>query len=208
MIIGADGAFSSIRGSMQMSDRFEYSQHYIEHGYKELRIPPGANGEFVMEKEALHIWPRASFMLIALPNPDATFTCTLFFPFEGEQSFQKLNRNEDVQEFFDTTFPDAAALMPSLIEDFRDNTTSSLVTIKSYPWVRNKTMIIGDAAHGVVPFYGQGMNAGFEDCSILTELFNKHGSNLESILSEFSDIRWEDCHAISDLAMYNYVEVK
>ena len=208
LIIGADGAFSAVRAALQISDRFEYSQHYIKHGYKELRIPPGDNGEFLLEKETLHIWPRESYMLIALPNPDATFTVTLFFPFEGAPSFDKLKTNEEVQAFFLKTFPDVAALMPSLLEDFRDNPTSSLVTIQCNPWVKNNTMIIGDSAHGIVPFYGQGMNAGFEDCSVLNRLLDKYNDNWELAVPEFQRLRKADSDAIAQLALDNFVEMR
>ena len=208
LIIGADGAYSAIRAALQISDRFEYSQHFIEHGYKELRIPPGDKGEFLLEKEALHIWPRESYMLIALPNPDATFTVTLFFPFEGEHSFQNLNTNEEIQAFFSKTFPDATALMPSLLEDFRDNSTSSLVTIRCNPWVKNSTMIIGDAAHGIVPFYGQGMNAGFEDCSVLNRLLDTHQDDWKKVAPEFQRLRKIDADAIAQLALDNFVEMR
>lgn len=208
MIIGADGAFSAIRAALQISDRFEYSQHYIEHGYKELRIPTGPNGEFLMEKEALHIWPRESFMLIALPNPDATFTVTLFYPFEGENSFQQLKSDDEISGFFKRTFPDAAALMPSLVEDFRDNPTSSLVTIRCSPWIKNNTLLIGDAAHGIVPFYGQGMNAGFEDCSVLNQLLDTHQDDWSKAAPEFQNLRKTDSDAIAQLALGNFIEMR
>lgn len=208
LIIGSDGAFSAVRASLQISDRFEYSQTYIEHGYKELRIPAGENGTFLIEKEALHIWPRESFMLIALPNPDATFTCTLFFPFEGKPSFQSLQSTEDIRSFFEKTFPDALALMPTLIEDFRDNPTSSLVTIHCYPWLKNNTLLIGDAAHGLVPFYGQGMNAGFEDCRVLNELLNQCNDDWSKALPEFQLVRKPDTDAIAQLALDNFVEMR
>jgi len=208
LIIGADGAFSAIRAALQVSDRFEYSQHYIEHGYKELRIPPGEKGEFLLEKEALHIWPRESYMLIALPNPDATFTVTLFFPFEGDPSFETLKSNEDIASFFQKTFPDAIALMPSLLEDFRDNPTSSLVTIRCNPWAKKSTLLIGDAAHGVVPFYGQGMNAGFEDCSVLNRLLDTHEDNWQKAVPEYQQLRKADADAIAQLALDNFVEMR
>lgn len=208
LIIGSDGAFSAVRGSLQMTDRFEYSQTYIEHGYKELRIPAAPDGSFVMEKEALHIWPRESYMLIALPNPDGSFTCTLFFPFEGEASFSKLNSPEKIKAFFEKTFPDAAAMMPTLIEDFRDNPTGSLVTVRSYPWVKNKTLLIGDAAHGIVPFYGQGMNAGFEDCRVLNDLLNLHQDDWSQVLPRFQQVRKPDADAIAELALDNFVEMR
>ena len=208
LIIGADGSFSAVRAALQASDRFEYTQHYIEHGYKELRIPAGDNGNFVLEKEALHIWPRESYMLIALPNPDASFTCTLFFPFEGDPSFQSLDTPERIQSFFEKNFPDAIGLMPTLIEDFRDNPTSSLVTIYSFPWVKHKTLLIGDAAHGIVPFYGQGMNAGFEDCRVLNDLLNEHGDDWKKALAEFQRLRKPDADAIAQLALENFVEMR
>lgn len=208
LIIGADGAFSAVRAALQISDRFEYSQHYIEHGYKELRIPPGPGGEFLMEKEALHIWPRESYMLIALPNPDATFTVTLFYPFEGAQSFQQLTTDEQIQSFFQKTFPDAAALMPSLVEDFRDNPTSSLVTIRCSPWVKNDTLLIGDAAHGIVPFFGQGMNAGFEDCSVLNRLLDSHHDDWSKATAEYQVLRKADADAIAQLALGNFIEMR
>lgn len=208
LIIGADGAYSAIRAALQITDRFEYSQHYIEHGYKELRIPPGEKGEFQLEKEALHIWPRESYMLIALPNPDATFTVTLFFPFEGPTSFQQLRTDDDVMNFFRTTFPDATDLMPSLLEDFRDNPTSSLVTIRCTPWVKNSTLLIGDAAHGIVPFYGQGMNAGFEDCAVLNQLLDTYQDDWTKAAPEYQRLRKADADAIARLALDNFVEMR
>lgn len=208
LIIGADGAFSAIRAALQVSDRFEYSQHYIEHGYKELRIPPGPNGEFMLEREALHIWPRESFMLIALPNPDATFTVTLFYPFEGPQSFAGLQSDEQVIAFFKHTFPDAAALMPSLVEDFRDNPTGSLVTIRCQPWVKKNALLIGDAAHGIVPFYGQGMNAGFEDCAVLNQLLDKYQDDWSQAAPEYQHLRKADADAIGQLAFDNFIEMR
>jgi kynurenine 3-monooxygenase len=208
LIIGADGAFSSVRWAMQMTDRFNFSQHYIEHGYKELHIPAGANGNFQLEKNALHIWPRESFMMIALPNPDGSFTCTLFFPFEGNPSFQTLQSTDAVKTFFETTFPDAAALIPDLLNDYQRNPTSSLVTVKCFPWVKNKTFLIGDAAHGIVPFYGQGMNAGFEDCRILNELLETEKDNWDSVLPAYQLSRKENTDAISQLALDNFIEMR
>ena len=189
LIIGADGAFSAVRSAFQITDRFDYSQDYIDHGYKELHIPPGAAGSFQLEKNALHIWPRESFMMIALPNPDGSFTCTLFFPFEGSPSFSQLKTDAEVSMFFDTTFPDAVKLMPTLLEDYNANPTSSLVTVRCYPWAKNNTLLIGDAAHAMVPFFGQGMNAGFEDCRILNDLLNQHNDNWPEVLSNFQNTR-------------------
>jgi kynurenine 3-monooxygenase len=210
LLFGADGAFSATRLSLQLqSDRFEYQQHYIESGYKELIIPPGKNGEFLMEKNALHIWPRGSFMMIALPNPDGNFTCTLFLPFEGEKSFENLKTKENISKFFNEEFPDAVPLMPTLVEDFIHNPVSSLVTVKCYPWTfDNKIALIGDAAHAIVPFYGQGMNCGFEDCVILNSLIEKHHENWEEIFKHYQELRKPDADAIADLAVANFIEMR
>jgi kynurenine 3-monooxygenase len=208
LIIGADGAFSMVRQSLQTYDRFDFSQSYINHGYKELHIPASAAGEFQLEKNALHIWPRQSYMMIALPNTDGSFTCTLFFPFEGNPSFETLLPDEAVRKFFSSTFPDATRLMPSLCDDFVSNPTASLVTMKCYPWVRNKILLIGDAAHAVVPFYGQGMNAGFEDCRILNSLLDTYTNNLDDVLPAFQKQRKPDADAIAQLALDNFVEMR
>lgn len=208
LIIGSDGAFSAVRGAMQFTDRFEYHQTYIEHGYKELRIPASDSGDYLLEPNALHIWPRESYMLIALPNPDRTFTCTLFLPFEGPSSFEQLNSKEAIQDFFEKNFADAVPMMPTLQEDFRDNATASLVTIRCYPWVRNKTLLIGDASHGIVPFFGQGMNAGFEDCRVLNELLDKHDDKWKKVLPEFQELRKPDADAIAQLALDNFIEMR
>jgi kynurenine 3-monooxygenase len=208
LVIGADGAFSAIRWAMQQNDRFNFSQHYIDHGYKELHIPAGSNGEFLLEKNALHIWPRESYMMIALPNLDGSFTCTLFFPFEGDPSFASLKTSDETWAFFTSVFPDAVKLIPNLLSDFNTNPTSSLVTIKCFPWTKNKTLLIGDAAHGIVPFYGQGMNAGFEDCRILNDLLNKHQDIWEEVMPAFQQLRKPDTDAIAQLAFDNFVEMR
>ena len=210
LLFGADGAFAASRLNMQLSsDRFEYNQHYITAGYKELIIPPGPNGEFLLEKNALHIWPRGSFMMIALPNPDGNFTCTLFMPFEGEKSFAKLKTKEDVKKFFEEEFASAVPLMPTLLDDFFNNPTSSLVTVKCFPWTfDHKIALIGDAAHAIVPFYGQGMNCGFEDCVVLNELIDKHGEDWTAILDEYQALRKPDGDAIADMAEANFIEMR
>jgi len=210
LLFGSDGAFSALRLNMQLqSDRFEYNQHYIECGYKELIIPPGENEKFLMEKNALHIWPRGSFMMIALPNPDGNFTCTLFLPFEGEKSFEKIKTQEEIKNFFQTEFPDAVPLMPTLIEDFMNNPVSSLVTVKCYPWTfDSKIALIGDAAHAIVPFYGQGMNCGFEDCVVLNDLVEKHYEDWPTILDAYQKLRKPDADAIADLAVANFIEMR
>ena len=210
LLFGADGAFASSRLSIQLqSDRFEYNQHYIDCGYKELIIPAGKNGEFLLDKNSLHIWPRGSFMMIALPNPDGNFTCTLFLPFEGEKSFSNLKTDKQVEEFFKSEFSDAFTLMPTLISDFKTNATASLVTVKCAPWVfDNKIGLIGDAAHAIVPFYGQGMNCGFEDCVVLNELIEKHNDDWDIIFPEYEQLRKPDGDAIADLAIANFVEMR
>lgn len=207
LVVGADGAFSAVRSAMQLTDRFNYAQQYLDHGYKELSIPPLKTGP-VFEANALHIWPRESFMMIALPNPDHTFTCTLFFPFEGESSFASLSEPSSVSKFFSKVFPDAYAHMPQLTADYFRNPTSSLVTIRCFPWVRNHTFLIGDAAHGIVPFYGQGMNAGFEDCRILNELLDRHNDHWPVVLNEFQNLRKKDTDAIAQLAFDNFIEMR
>lgn len=208
LILGADGAFSVVRGAFQITDRFNYSQDYIDHGYKELHIPPGTAGAFKLEKNALHIWPRESFMMIALPNPDGSFTCTLFFPFEGSPSFSQLKTDAEVSMFFESTFPDAVVVMPTLLEDFNANPTSSLVTVRCYPWVKNNTLLIGDAAHAIVPFFGQGMNAGFEDCRILNQMLETHRDDWKKVLPEFERTRKKDADAIAQLALDNFIEMR
>ncbi len=210
LIFGSDGAFSAARLTHQLQhDRFQYEQYYIDFGYKELTIPAGANGTFLMEKNALHIWPRGNYMLIALPNIDGSFTCTLFFPFEGEPSFQSLKTPEQARALFNKVFADASALMPHLEKEFFNNATSSLVTVKCYPWIReDKFALIGDAAHAIVPFFGQGMNCGFEDCSVLNQLINKHQHNWNGILNEYQSLRKPDGDAIATLALNNFVEMR
>lgn len=208
LIIGADGAFSAVRDAMEAKSSIKSTVDTLEHGYKELRIPSSDSGAFLLQKNALHIWPRESFMLIALPNPDGSFTCTLFLPFEGELSFKNLKSKESITNFFQTYFGDTVPLMNTLLEDFRDNNTSSLTTIRCYPWVINNTFLIGDAAHGVVPFYGQGMNAGFEDCFVLNQLLDKHQDDWKNTLVEFQELRKPDNDAIAQMALDNFIEMR
>lgn len=208
LIIGADGVYSSVRNAFQISDRFDYSQSYIEHGYKELTIPAGKASEFLLEKNALHIWPRESFMLIALPNIDGSFTCTLFFPFNGPLSFASIETKEDASMFFNKYFPDVLPLLPSLAADFLSVPPSSLVTVKCWPWAKNNALLIGDAAHGIVPFFGQGMNAGFEDCRILNDLLDLYKDDWEKVLPEFQRLRKPDTDAIAELALANFIEMR
>lgn len=210
LLFGSDGSYSAARLTHQLQhDRFQYQQFYIDYGYKELHISAGNGGEFLLEKNALHIWPRGKYMMIALPNIDGSFTCTLFFPFDGEPSFTSLDTKEKVQSFFESTFADATRLMPALAETFFANPTGSLVTVKCFPWIRDdKFTLIGDAAHAIVPFFGQGMNAGFEDCSVLNSLMEKHHEDWEKILKEFQQLRKPDADAIADLALTNFVEMR
>src|SRR5438477_6198946 len=209
-IIGVDGAFSAVRQSMQLKiDNFQYDESYLAHGYKELTIPPGPNGSWQMEKNALHIWPRKSFMMIALPNPDGSFTCTLFWEFEGPRSFATTKTDGDIRRFFDEEFPDAVPLMPNLLEDFKSNPTGSLVTIRCAPWFyQDKVCLVGDAAHAVVPFYGQGMNAAFDVCVVLDECLQKFPQSHERAFAEYFRRRKENADALADLAIGNFIEMR
>jgi kynurenine 3-monooxygenase len=209
-VIGVDGAFSAVRQSMQRQiAEFEYDESYLAHGYKELTIPPAPDGRWQMEKEALHIWPRKSFMMIALPNPDGSFTCTLFWEFKGPRSFESTKTDDDVRRFFDEEFSDAVPLMPSLLEDYRANPTGSLVTIRCAPWYyKDKVALVGDAAHAVVPFYGQGMNAAFEDCVVLDECLAKFSDNRQRAFAEYFAKRKENADALANLAVDNFIEMR
>ena len=209
LLIGADGAFSIVRNAMQRTGRYNYSQSYIEHGYKELTIPATPDNEFALDPHALHIWPRGKYMLIALPNTDKSFTCTLFLPFEGENSFSTLENAQQVKDFFTQAFPDAVSLMPQLDKEFLQNPTSNLVTIQCYPWSKfDKSLLIGDAAHAIVPFFGQGMNSGFEDCRILTELMDIYPDNWPMLLDHFQTVRKPNADAIAELALENFIEMR
>lgn len=209
LLFGADGAFSALRESYTHLGRVNADQHYLEYGYKELCILPGKNGEWLMEKNALHIWPRGKYMMIALPNTDGTFTCTMFMPFEGEVAFGKLTTKEDVIALFDKQFADAKALMPGLLDDFFTNPTSALITTHISKWhFDDKSALIGDAAHAIVPFYGQGMNAGFEDCTVLSSLMDKHGDDWKTILAAYDNMRRPNGNAVADLALMNFTEMR
>jgi len=209
-VIGVDGAFSAVRQSMpKRLPGFQYDESYLPHGYKELTIPPAPDGGWRMEKEALHIWPRKSFMMIALPNPDGSFTCTVFWEFAGPRSFESTKTDEEVRRFFEEEFPDAVPLMPALLEDYRENPTGSLVTIRCAPWFyRDKIALVGDAAHAVVPFYGQGMNAAFEDCVVLDECLAEFPRDRQRAFAEYFSRRKENADALAALAVHNFIEMR
>ncbi len=209
LVIGADGAASAIRTEMLKLPRFNFSQQYLDYGYKELTIPAGPDGKHVFEPNALHIWPRGTFMLIALPNIDGTFGCILFLPFEGELSFATLDNEAKLHACFAAQFPDALRLMPHLSENFFDNPTGAMVTIKCFPWhVDGKALLLGDAAHAIVPFFGQGMNCAFEDCTNFLELLERVGPDWPVLFAEFERLRKPDTDAIADLAIENFVEMR
>lgn len=208
MVFGADGAFSRIRHKMQRQSMFNYSQEFLSIGYKELNIPPAKDNTYVIDKNSLHIWPRGNFMLSALPNLDGSFNAILFMPFEGEDSFEKLQTKEDVEAFFNNKFPDAVEIMPNLLEDFFKNPTSYLVTVKCFPWTyKDKVALIGDASHAIVPFYGHGMNAGFEDVSILDQMMKKYGDDWLTIFKEYERERKPNADAIAELSFRNFMEM-
>lgn len=208
IIFGCDGAFSRVRHKMQRRSRFDYSQDFIDVGYKELTIPANTDGTHKLDKYSFHIWPRGKFMLIAMPNLDGSFTCTLFMPFEGEVSFENIKTKPQAQEFFTTYFPNVMQVMDDLLDDFFKNPTSAMVTMKCYPWTYwDKVALVGDSAHAVVPFYGQGMNAGFEDIYVLNQLIENHKNDWETIFSEYQLSRKPNADAIAELSYRNFVEM-
>lgn len=209
VLLATDGAFSEVRDAMLRTPRFNYSQTYLDYGYKELHIPPGPDGRHQLAPDALHIWPRGAFMLIALPNPDGSFTATLFLAYEGADSFAGLQTDAEIQAFFGRYFPDTLPLLGDLLGDFRQNPTSHLVTVRCTPWHHsNRILLLGDAAHAIVPFYGQGMNAGFEDCTVLEEMLVAHQHNWDTLIPAYSRRRAPDGHAIADLALRNFLEMR
>ena len=209
VVIGCDGSASAIRSEMLRRPRFNFSQEYLDYGYKELTIPAAPDGKHVLETHALHIWPRGNYMLIALPNIDGTFACILFLPFTGEDSFEQLNTRSLIEDFFQSRFPDALVIMPDLADNFFANPTGSMVTIKCSPWhVSGRALLLGDAAHAIVPFFGQGINCGFEDCTVLLELMDRHHLDWARVFSEFERARKINTDAIADLAVENFVEMR
>ena len=207
-VFGADGAFSRIRHRMQRQSMFDYSQDFLKIGYKELHIPANADGSHKIDKNSLHIWPRGNFMLMGLSNLDGSFTCTLFMPFEGENSFEELKDEKKLVDFFAKYFPDTKEVIPDLVEDFFKNPTSYLVIMKCFPWTHSdKVALIGDSAHAIVPFYGHGMNAGFEDITILSEMIEKYGDDWEKIFKEYEISRKPNADAIAELSFRNFMEM-
>ncbi|MBI2677859.1 MAG: FAD-dependent monooxygenase [Candidatus Koribacter versatilis] len=221
--IGTDGAVSAIRLAMQVTlPRFNLSQQYLDYGYKELTIPAGADSRHQLEKNALHIWPRGNLMLIALPNIDGTFGCILFLPFEGKGSFAELDSDAKVRAFFEAQFPDALRLMPGLLENYNANPVGAMVTIRCSPWhMEGRALLLGDAAHAIVPFFGQGLNAAFEDITVLLEMLDRRGRDARAtaggdagatrwrqLFEEFEVARKQNTDAIADLALENFVEMR
>ena len=208
LLFGADGAHSKVRRLAHNLPRFSYSQNYMPQSYIELNIPANADGSHKLEKNALHIWPRKDFMLIALPNPDGTFTCTLFLNFEGEPSFESLQNRSDVSEFFESNFADAMPLLEDPVDTFIEKTAAPLFLVQVFPWSFNRKIgLIGDAAHAIVPFYGQGMNCGFEDCAELDALIDKHDHNWNEIFPAYENARKPNGDAIAELSKRNFVEM-
>ena len=209
VVIGCDGSASAIRNEMLKLNRFNFSQQHLDYGYKELTIPSKPNGSHALEKHGLHIWPRGNFMLIALPNVDGTFACILFLPFEGPDSFATLTTSSDVVKFFEARFPDVVPLTPHLTDNYFTNPTGTMVTIKCSPWtVEGRSVLLGDAAHAIVPFFGQGLNCGFEDCTQLLELLDRHGADWPRVFKEFDQARKINTDAIADLAIENFAEMR
>ena len=208
LIIGADGAYSSIRNALLKTPMFSYSQSYIDYGYKEITISSMEENQF-LHRNNFHIWARGKCMLIASPDLEDTFTATLFLPFKGNDSFEELNNERKVLNFFSTQFPDIVPYTPGLVEQFFANSPSPIVSIKCNPWThKDKILLIGDSAHAIPPFYGQGMNSAFEDCSILINLLDRYGVNWPIILSKFQNERISHTNALSELTMDNFIEIR
>jgi kynurenine 3-monooxygenase len=207
-VFGADGAFSRVRHRMQRQSMFDYSQEFLEIGYKELHIPANPDGSHKIDKNSLHIWPRGEFMLMALANLDGSFTCTLFMPFKGENSFESLKDEKMLIDFFAEFFPDTETVIPDLVRDFFKNPTSYLVMMKCFPWTySDKVALIGDSSHAIVPFYGHGMNSGFEDITVLSEMIAQYGDDWETIFVEYQKSRKPNADAIAELSYRNFMEM-
>lgn len=208
-IFGADGAYSTVRLQMQSKTRLNFSQQYWEQGYKELDVRATGNDGWAAEKNVIHIWPRGHYMLIGFPNIDGSFTCSLHIPFEGPLSFASLRTAEALLKLFSESFPDVVPLMPNLSEDFFTHPANSMVTIKCSPWAhQSKVALIGDAAHSIYPSYGQGANAGFEDCAVLSDCMEQYGDDWATLLREFEKRRKPNTDAIADLCVEHFIELR
>ena len=209
LLFGADGAFSGVRTHLQRFHRVSYAQEFLDQGYKELNVPATATAEWVSEKNVLHMWPRGRYMLLGFPNPDGSFTCSLHMPFEGSVSFASLQTESDVFDFFNEKFPDVVDHIPNLVEEFNRCAPNPMVTVKCSPWtLQGKVALIGDAAHVLYPYYGQGANAGFEDCSVLMECLEKYGDDWKTVFSEYEQLRKPNMDAISEMVVEHYVEIR
>ena len=209
LIVGADGTFSTVRQQMHRGERANYRQDFMSHGYKELLIPPAADGTFVLDHHALHIWPRGQRMFLAMPNSDRSFTGTCILPFEGERSFSSLKTEADVLELFNAEFKSAVPLMPSLTKDFLNNRLGEFITTRTSHWYhKDQIVLLGDSCHTVTPFYGQGMNAAFEDCAVMNEFIGRYGDNWEAIFADYQRSRKRNTDALADLSLANFDELR
>jgi kynurenine 3-monooxygenase len=208
LLFGADGAYSQVRLQMQKTQRFDYAQEYLDQAYKELRLPPTAAGDWALEKNAIHIWPRGHYMLIGFPNLDGSFTVALHMPYEGEPSFASVRDEPALLALFRSCFPDALPLMPTLAKDYFAHPPTSMITVRCFPWTCNgRVGLIGDAAHAIVPSYGQGANSGFEDCSVLADCLATQGS-WPAALADYEQRRKPNADAIAELALEHFIELR
>ena len=208
-IFGADGAYSAVRQQMQKKTRLNFSQQYWSQGYKELQVPPAVNKTWTSEKNVIHLWPRGNYMLLGFPNLDGSFTCSLHLPFDGPLSFASIRTEEDLHGLFNDSFPDTVSMIPNLVNDFFAHPANSMITIKCAPWsYQNKVALIGDSAHSIFPSYGQGANAGFEDCAMLSDCMEKYGDDWRRVLSEFEKQRHPNTDAIADLCIEHFSELR
>ena len=208
VILANDGAYSAVRASLQFREGFSYSQDFLDHGYKELTIAAGPDGRHQLDPGSLHIWPRGDSMMIALPNLDGSYTCTLFWPKSGPGGLDSLRTPTEIISFFEQNYPDAARLMPDLVEDYRCNPVGSLVTVRCRPWVWGRVALVGDAAHAIVPFYGQGANAAMEDCVELVRCYDAARGDWPAALAKYQEQRKPNTDAIADYALQNFVEMR
>jgi len=209
LVVGADGVHSRIRRWMQRGQRSNFERHFLDWGWKEIRVPADADGGFRMTREAFHLWPRGGSMLFAHPNPDATFTCSLVLPYEGETSFASLTTRDEVRRFFAGNFPDLVEMIPDLEEQFLRNPVVDLVDVSTSRWHhRDKVVLLGDAAHAVVPFYAQGMNAAFEDCRVLDDCLGRYPNDLERAFAAYQAMRKPNTDALKELSRENFGELR